>query len=97
MFARLATFLHAHGRRVLFAAGIGAAVAGVFGFGVAKHLSPYGAQDPSTQSVQAANRYEHAAHRQIGAGIVALVRSGDVQTAAARARGKRRSAASRTT
>jgi uncharacterized membrane protein YdfJ with MMPL/SSD domain len=86
MFARLATFLHAHGRRVLFSAVIGAAVAGVFGFGVAKHLSPYGAQDPSTQSVQASDRYEHAAHRQIGAGIVALVRSGDVKTAAARAR-----------
>ena len=86
MFTRIATFLHAHGRRVLFAAVIGAALAGVFGFGVAKQLSPYGAQDPSTQSVQATNRYEHAAHRQIGAGIVVLVRSGDVQSAAARAR-----------
>ncbi len=86
MLARLAAFLHANGRRVLVVAVIGAAVAGAFGFGVAKRLSPYGANDPATQSVQATNRFEAAAGRQIDAGIVALIRSGDVATAAARAR-----------
>jgi hypothetical protein len=34
---------------VLFVAVIGAAVAAVFGIGVAKRLSPYSAEDPSTQ------------------------------------------------
>src|SRR5436305_142694 len=43
MLSRLADFLHANARRVLFAAVIVAAVAGVFGTGVAKHMSPYGA------------------------------------------------------
>jgi uncharacterized membrane protein YdfJ with MMPL/SSD domain len=86
MLNRLATFLHTHRRRVLFIAVIGAAVAGVLGAGVAKRLSPYSANDPATQSVQASNRFEHAAGRQIDAGIVALVRSGDVRSPAARAR-----------
>ena len=49
MLSRLATFLYAHGRRVLLVAVIGAVVAGAFGSGVAKHLSPYGANDPATQ------------------------------------------------
>jgi len=86
MLTRLATFLHAHGRRVLLVAVVVAAVAGAFGFGVAKHLSPYGADDPATQSVQATNRFEAASGRQIDPGIVAIVRSGDVTRAAARAR-----------
>jgi uncharacterized membrane protein YdfJ with MMPL/SSD domain len=86
MLGKLAVFLHANGRRVLFAAVIGVVVAGALGFGVAKRLSPYGANDPSTQSVQATNRYQHAAGRQIEAGIVALVKSGDVQSAGARQR-----------
>ena len=34
MLDNLATFLHAHGRRVLLVAVIGAAIAGVFGAGV---------------------------------------------------------------
>jgi uncharacterized membrane protein YdfJ with MMPL/SSD domain len=84
--ARLATFLYSHRRRVLFAAVIGAVIAGVFGSSVAKHMSPYGANDPATQSVQATNRYEHAAGRQIGAGVVALVHAGDVGTIATKDR-----------
>jgi uncharacterized membrane protein YdfJ with MMPL/SSD domain len=86
MLGRLATFLHANGRRVLFVAVIGAAVAGAFGAGVAKRLSPYGANDPATQSVQATNRFENAAGRQIDAGVVALVSSGDVHGAVAQHR-----------
>src|SRR5436305_2666320 len=86
MLARLAKFLDAHGRAVLLVAVVGAAVAGAFGFGVSKSLWPYGANDPATQSVQATNRYQAAAGRQIEAGVVALVSSGDVQTPAARRR-----------
>src|SRR5947209_4608084 len=86
MLARLARFLHANGRRVLLVAVVGAAVAGAFGFGVSKSLWPYGAKDPATQSVQATNRFQAAAGRQIDAGVVALVSSGDVRTASARQR-----------
>ena len=83
MLTNLATFLHGHGRRVLLVAVIGAAVAGAFGFGVAKHMSPYGADDPATQSVQATHRFEAAAGRKIDPGIVAIVSAGDVHSAAA--------------
>ncbi len=86
MLSRLAGFLYARRRRVLFVAVVGAIAAGAFGFGVAKHLSPYGASDPATQSVQAMNRYQHAAGVQIDAGVVALVNSGNVQTTRARLR-----------
>ena len=82
MLSNLATFLYAHGRRVLLVAVIGAAIAGAFGFGVAKHMSPYGADDPATQSVQATDRFEAAAGRQIDPGIVAIVSAGDVRTGA---------------
>jgi RND superfamily putative drug exporter len=78
MFGKLAKFAHANGRRVLFVAVIGAAIAGAFGVGVEKHMSPYGATDPATQSVQAANRFEAAAGRKIDPGILAIVSAGNV-------------------
>jgi RND superfamily putative drug exporter len=86
MFARLAAFLHRHRRRVVVLAVIGAAVAGVFGFGVASRLGPYKADDPASQSVRAINRYQAAAGQQLDPGIVALVRSGNVRSPGARAR-----------
>ncbi len=86
MFTKLATFAHGNGRRILFAAVLGAAIAGVFGISVSKHMSPYGANDPATQSVQAMNRFQAAAGREIDPGIVALVSAGDVRGAAARTR-----------
>jgi RND superfamily putative drug exporter len=86
MLTNLATFLHANGRRVLLGAVLAAAIAGAFGFGVAKHMSPYGADDPSTQSVQATKRFEAAAHRKIDPGIVAIVSAGDVRSPAVRQR-----------
>ena len=73
MLTNLATFIHANGRRVLLVAVLAAAIAGAFGVGVAKHMSPYGADDPATQSVQATKRFETAAHRKINPGIVAIV------------------------
>src|SRR5947199_8741315 len=86
MLARLGAFLYKRGRLVLLAAAVLAAVAGVFGVGAAKSLWPYSAKDPATQSVQAANRFQAAAGRQIDAGVVALVRSGNVRAASARNR-----------
>ncbi|MBV9603512.1 MAG: MMPL family transporter [Solirubrobacterales bacterium] len=86
MLFRLATFLHSNGRRVLLTAVIGAVIAGVLGAGVSSHLSPYGADDPATQSVKATNRFEHAAGRQIDAGVVALVHTDGVRRAAASVR-----------
>jgi uncharacterized membrane protein YdfJ with MMPL/SSD domain len=86
MLGRLATFQYANGRRVVFAAIVAAAIAGAFGLGAAKHMSPYGADDPATQSVQATHRFEHAAGRQIDAGVVALVQPGEVRSSAATAR-----------
>jgi uncharacterized membrane protein YdfJ with MMPL/SSD domain len=82
----LANFLHANRRRVLAVAVVAAAIAGAFGASVANDLSPYGADDPATQSVHASKRFEHAAGRQIDAGVVALVRAGEVRSSAARAR-----------
>jgi uncharacterized membrane protein YdfJ with MMPL/SSD domain len=78
--------LYAHRRRVLLIAVICGAVAGTFSVGVAKHLSPYRANDPGTQSVQATKRFEAATGRQIDPGIIALVASGDVRGSLARHR-----------
>jgi RND superfamily putative drug exporter len=82
----LATFLHARGRWVLLVAVRCAAIAAAVGGGVSKSLWPYSAKDPSTQSVQAGNRFQASADRQIDPGVVALVRAGDVSSAAARRR-----------
>jgi len=73
MLEALASFLHRRRRSVLVVALVGIGVAGVFGLGVAKRLSPYGDTDPATQSVQATNRFEAASGRQIDPGVVALV------------------------
>ncbi|MBV9473068.1 MAG: MMPL family transporter, partial [Solirubrobacterales bacterium] len=86
MLTRLSGFLYRRGRPVLYVSVVGVAIAGAFGFGVSRHLSPYGATDPATQSVQAMNRFQAASGRQIDPGIVALVSAGDVRTAAARQR-----------
>jgi RND superfamily putative drug exporter len=86
MFEKLATFAYSNRRRVLFVAVIGVVIAGVFGAGVSSRLSPYGANDPATQSVQATNRFQAATGRQIDPGVVALVSSGDVRSLAARRR-----------
>ena len=86
MFEKLATFAYSNRRRVLFVAVIGAVIAGVFGTSVSSHLSPYGADDPATQSVQATNRFQAATGRQLDPGVVALVSTGDVRSPAARQR-----------
>jgi RND superfamily putative drug exporter len=86
VFTRLSAFLYARGRIVLLVAVVCAAIAAAFGISVSKRLWPYDARDPATQSVKATNRFEAATGRQIDAGVVALVSSGDVRTATARRR-----------
>jgi RND superfamily putative drug exporter len=86
MFAALATFINTHRRRILIAAVGGAVLAGVFGFGVEKHMSPYGATDPATQSVQAERRFEAAAGRKIDPAVVAMVTAGEVTSPGAKRR-----------
>jgi uncharacterized membrane protein YdfJ with MMPL/SSD domain len=83
---RWSAFLYARRRLVLLVAIVAAAIAGVFGAGVSQKLWPYDARDPATQSVQATNRFQAVTGRQIDAGVVALVRSGDVRGPAARQR-----------
>ena len=86
MLTNLATFIHANGRRVLLVAVLAVAIAGAFGVGVAKRMSPYGADDPATQSVQATKRFEAAAGRKIDPGVVAIVSAGDVRSHAVQRR-----------
>jgi len=76
MLGRLGGFLYSHRRGVLYVTVAGAVIAGVFGSSVAQHLSPYGANDPATQSVQATNRFQAATNREIDPGVVALVKLG---------------------
>ena len=86
MLERLASFVYQNRRRVLLFGLLGIVVAGVFGLGVAKRLSPYGDTDPSTQSVQATDRYQAATGRQIDPGVVALVTTGGVHSTEAERR-----------
>jgi uncharacterized membrane protein YdfJ with MMPL/SSD domain len=86
MFERFASFVHRRRGRLLLVTLAAIGLAGVFGLGVAKRLAPYGDTDPTTQSVQATNRYEAATGRQIDPGVVALVAAGDVHSAAAERR-----------
>src|SRR6266700_7623222 len=86
MFGGFASFVYRNRRRVLLVGLLGIAVAGVFGLGVPKRLSPYGDTDPSTQSAQAMHRYQAATGRQIDPGVVALVKTDDVHSAAAERR-----------
>ena len=88
MLGKLAGFLYARRRAVLYVTVAGAVIAGVFGSSVAQHLSPYGATDPATQSVQATNRFQAATNREIDPGVVALVNlaPGNVHTQTAQDR-----------
>src|SRR4051812_29463438 len=73
MFDAIARLAQRRPRRVVVAAVLIAVAAGAFGGGVAKHLYPYGADDPSTGSVKAKNLLEHATGTDPSVGLVALV------------------------
>jgi uncharacterized membrane protein YdfJ with MMPL/SSD domain len=82
----LSRFVYRHRRAILLGAVLAAAAAAVLGAGVAGRLSPYGAKDPATQSVQATNRYQAATGRQIEPGLIALIDSGPIESSTARGR-----------
>lgn len=73
---RLALWLHAHARAVLVLTLVGATLAAAAGISVAEKLTPYSADDPTTESVRARESFENAKRRQITPGIVAVVRTG---------------------
>ena len=80
MLERLAELAERRGRRVVIVAVVLAIVAGALGAGVADRLDPYGADDPDTESVRAADRLEEAGYRETG--VVVLVDDARVGSAA---------------
>ena len=71
MFDSLARLAQNRGRLVAIAAAVLFVLAGAFGGGVASKLDPYGADDPATETYQAAERLERAGHRETA--LVVLV------------------------
>jgi uncharacterized membrane protein YdfJ with MMPL/SSD domain len=63
MFNALASLAQRHGKRTVIFAALFFVVAGALGGGVASKLAPYGADDPSTESVKADNRLEADGYR----------------------------------
>jgi uncharacterized membrane protein YdfJ with MMPL/SSD domain len=83
MLDALARLADGHARRVGLIAIVFFLVAGVVGSGVADKLDPYGADDPATESPQAAELLEGHGYRSTG--VVVLI-EGDVSSAATRER-----------
>src|SRR4051794_22147014 len=73
--ARMATF---RGRRVVVISVLLAFAAGALGSGVADRLDPYGADDPSTESVIARDKLEDAGYRPTS--VIVLVNRIDVSS-----------------
>ena len=73
MFNALASLAHRRSKRVAIAAVVFFAVAGALGGTVAKHLDPYGADDPSTQSVIADHRLHDDGFRDTS--VIVLIRN----------------------
>ncbi len=86
MFDRLARFVYARRRLVGIAAGVFFVIAIAIGGSVAKHLAPYGNDDPATESVKADNLIEAKGYRDTS--VVVLVRGAPVSSAAERTKVK---------
>ena len=84
MMERLARLADRRARGVVIVAVLLAIAAGALGAGVADRLDPYGAEDPATESVKAADRLEAAGYRETD--IIALVEGVQVGTPAGRER-----------
>ncbi|HEY7266279.1 MAG TPA: MMPL family transporter [Solirubrobacterales bacterium] len=63
MFNSLAALAQRHGKRTVIFAAVFFVIAGALGGGVASKLAPYGDDDPSTESVKAADRLEADGYR----------------------------------
>ena len=83
MLNRLAKFAHRRGRRIAIGAVVLAVVAGALGANVASKLDPYGADDPSTDSVKTAHSIERATGLASEPGVVVLVNGTERVTAPA--------------
>jgi uncharacterized membrane protein YdfJ with MMPL/SSD domain len=77
MFDALARLAQDRGKLVVAIAIVFFLAAGAFGSGVADKLDPYGADDPGTETVQAAERLERAGHREVG--LVVLFRDANAE------------------
>ena len=84
MFNSLASLAERHGKRTVILAAIFFVIAGAAGGSVAKHLDPYGADDPSTQSVIADHRLEAAGFRDVS--VIVLIENASPTQAAGRQR-----------
>jgi uncharacterized membrane protein YdfJ with MMPL/SSD domain len=84
MFNALASLAERHGKRTVILAAVFFVVAGALGGSVAKHLDPYGADDPSTQSVIADHRLEAAGFRDVS--VIVLIENASPTEAAGRQR-----------
>jgi len=87
MFDSLARLADGHAKRVGLIAIVFFVVAGVIGGSVAKHLDPYGADDPDTESVKASNLLQKAGYREPD--VIVLDRGVRVTTPAGAARLRR--------
>src|SRR4051812_34552261 len=96
MFDAIARLTQRRPRRVLAVALLVAVAAGALGSNVASRLFPYGADDPSTDSVKAKELLERSTGVDPAVGLVALVDSrAPAGSASARARVRRVSGALR--
>ena len=86
MLDALARFIYRNRRRVLAVALVVVAAAGALRAGRREAAQPVRRHRPSTQSVQATDRYEAATGHQIDPGVIALVTTGDVHSARAERR-----------
>jgi RND superfamily putative drug exporter len=84
MLNALASLAQRRGKRVVILAAILFAVAGGMGGGVADRLDPYGADDPSTESVIADDRLEEAGFRD--ASVIVLIEDASPATPAGKER-----------
>ncbi|MBA3865540.1 MAG: MMPL family transporter [Solirubrobacterales bacterium] len=84
MFDSLARLADGHARRVVLIAVAFFALAGAVGGSVANRLDPYGAEDPSTESVKAESQLQDAGYRVPA--VIGVVSDAPVATPASRAR-----------
>jgi uncharacterized membrane protein YdfJ with MMPL/SSD domain len=84
MFDALASLAQRRGRRVVILAGVLFVVAGALGGSVAKHLDPYGADDPATEGVRADDRLKDDGFRD--ANVLVLIRNASPTQPAGRQR-----------
>src|SRR5262249_46540865 len=84
MFNALASLAQHRAKRTVIIAAVFFVVAGALGGSVAKHLDPYGADDPSTQSVIADNKLEDAGFRD--ASVIVLIQGASPTDPAGQAR-----------